>query len=119
MDYFHEKMEIVDKINDKLSQFLDKSSVISLQESYKELSKCNQFVKETEKNLTTTNMRKGSISEGTDYAALFMCKNQLALYKYAVLLAYVFSLQGEIDKQQKSKKKKRHINKFAKILDEK
>lgn len=111
-------MELVDKINDKFSEFLDKASDISLEESHKELTKCNQFVKETEKNLTTTNMRKG-ISEATDYAALFMCKNQLSLYKYAALLAYAFNLQKELDKQQKSKKKKRHLNKFAKILDEK
>ncbi len=111
MGYFDEKMELEDKINDKLSEFLDKASDISLDESQKELSKCNQFAKETEKNLTTANMRKG-ISEGTDYAAYFMCKNQLSVYKYATLLAYSFNLQEEL---QKTKKKKKHVNKFAKI----
>ncbi len=113
MDYFHEKMEMVDKINDKLSKFLDKQSDMSLQESRNELDKCHQFVEETDKNLNTTNMRKGSVGEGTDYAAFFMCRCQLALYKHAVLLAHAFNLQGELDKQQKSKKK-RHVNKFAK-----
>lgn len=118
MDYFHEKMELVDKINDKLSQFLDKASDISLQESYKELAKCNQFAKEIEKKLTIKNMRKDN-THATDYAALYMCKCQLEMYRHATLLALAFNLQEEIYKQQKSKKKKRHINKFVKTLDEK
>ena len=76
MDYFREKMDLVDKINDKFSEFLDKASDISLEESYKELSKCNEFVKETEKKLSTKNMHEG-IGRATDFAALFMCKNHL------------------------------------------
>ena len=106
-------MDLVDKINDKLRQFLDKSSDISLQESHKELFKCHQFVKETNKNLNTINIDKNSSSRGVDYAAYYMCKCQLALYNHAALLTYTFNLHEELEKEQKSKKKKKHVNKFS------
>ena len=117
---FEEKMETVDVLQEKLSQFLDISPNLSFQESYDEMTKCNAFTDKIEKNIQEEIPQNTNSNRfGTDLAVVFMCRYLSVSYEKATLLTYTTKLKEELLKSSKSKKnvkskKKKHVNKFTK-----
>lgn len=111
--HFEEMMEIVDRLQEKVRQFIEISPNLSFQESYAELSKCNEFTDKIDKKLKEM-VRPATDSNiyCTDLAANLMCRYVSLIYEKTVLSDYNSKLKKEFFKASKLKKKK-HENKFS------
>jgi len=114
---FEEMMEIVDMLQEKLAQFIERAPNLSFQDTCIEITKCNEFADKMDIKLKEmTPSKTDSVNYCSDLAANLMCRYVLLMYEDTVLIAHTSNLKkGFINtiKFIKSKKKK-HVNKFAK-----
>jgi hypothetical protein len=113
-DSFAEMMETVDRVQEKLAQFIEIGPNLSFKESYAELIKCKEFTDKIDKKLKERDkIKTDSINYATDLAAYLMCRVLSLMYEHTALVTFTSNLKEELIKARKPKKKK-HVNKFTK-----